>query len=505
MKKILLILFLIGLCFNITYSQGSTCASPITLVDGGCLTNQTFPGSANMAGLCVGGNNPTIYIRFVAGSCSQFTITPNFSLGSGEIGYALRTTSCSAISGGISCVGNIVNGETFTIGSINSTGTQLLTPGTQYILQIWGAVGANTFNICYNANAGEQPSNECSRAITLGTSTQSFFNGGDCSFSGSYDDPSTSDQTPSALCAGSLENTQWVRFTPQAGVSSFEIRGTNISCTGGGCGFQFGIFSGPCNTLTSEGCYGNKVCNGGQSTAGPTNVAGGLASIAWSNTTTSSFTATFTPTIGSTFTGTEVFYLVMDGNADADCNYDLLGINVVTLLGIELNSFETKYLEDEKSVLIKWSTNSENENYSFVIERSFNGIDYEPIGSVEGAVNSNEIKYYEYKDNPTIGGFIYYRLKWIDDNNVNYSNISVVDNKHNDKLLVNIINNELLIENNNSFINLTIVNNMGQIVFSKNNIRSNVEKINIGELPIGIYTITIENEMGVRTERFGKI
>jgi len=503
MKKILLILFLIGLCFNITYSQGSTCASPITLANGGCLTNQTFPGSVNMAGLCVGGSNPALYIRFVAGSCSQFTFTSNGNVS--VIGSQFLNSDCSQIAGTIDCDENVVNGRTFSISGVNSTGTNFLTPGTTYVLRLWGPIGTTRFSICYNANTSEQPSNECSRPITLGTSTQSFYNGGDCSFSGSYDDATTSDQAPSTMCAGSLENTQWVRFTPQAGVSSFEVRGTNISCTGGGCGFQFGIFSGPCTSLTSEGCYGNKVCSGGQSTAGPTNVSGGLANISWSNTTTSSFTATFTPTIGSTFTGTEVFYLVMDGNGDADCNYDLLGVNLVTFLAIELNSFETKYLENEKSVSIKWSTNSETDNYSFVIERSFNGLDYVSIGSVDGAINSNELKYYEYKDNPTIGGFIYYRLKWIDDNNVNYSNISVVDIKHNDKISINIVKNELVIQNNDSFFNVTIINNVGQLILSKNNIRSNVEKINIEDLPIGIYIITIENEMGVRTERFGKI
>lgn len=509
MKKILQIIFLIGFSLNITYSQGSSCTTPINLGNNGCLINQSFPGMANMSGLCVGGRTSTIYIRFTAGNCSQFTITPNFSFGSpnDELGYAIRTTSCSPISGGISCVGNIVNNEPFTISSQNSTGLELLTPGDDYILQIWG-IGSNTIDICYNSNTSEQANNECLGSAILGNSTQSFFNGGDCSFSGSYDDATAIDQTPSSLCAGSLENTQWVQFSPQPGATTFQVLGTNITCTGGGCGFQFGIFSGPCSSLTPEGCYGNKVCSGGQASAGPTNLSGGLADITWTNTTQSSFTATFTPTLGSTFLGTEVFYLVMDGNADADCNYDLLGINVLTLLNLELNKFETEYFEDNKNVLLKWSTNSENENYSFTIERSFDGINYESIGSVNESTLSNESKNYEYNDNPKINGFVYYRLKWYDNNEINYSNISVVDINFVNDFSFNVIKNELVIQNNyenNPHYNLTIVNNVGQLILTKNNIQSVSEKININDFSSGIYIISIKSQLGIKTHRFVKM
>ncbi len=492
----LLLLFLTSFVF----SQGASCATAIVLADGNCLINQGLPGSANMAGLCVGGTNPSIFIRFRAGTCPQFRITPNFSMPgvNDQIGYTIRTTACAAVTGSTNCVGNIVNGETFTINSRNSSGTQLLTSGTDYILQIWGAVGTNSFNICYTANTREQASNECSGALPLGTTSQSFFNGGDCAFSGSLDDATTSDPAASTLCAGSLENTQWVQFSPQAGVGSFEISGSNISCTGGGCGFQFGIFSGTCASLVSEGCYGRRVdCgNGGNpnAEAGPTNVTGGLANIAWSNTTTNSFTATFTPISGATFTGTEVFYLVMDGNADADCNYDLIGVNIDIILDIEILSFSADLIEDE--IHLGWVMKCEEATLE--LEKSFNGYDFFTIKSFQ-IEETGTTETFLHLDTELSNGNIYYRLKWIENNQIKYSNLKVVtvlDPKFDDLLIYpNPFKNTINIKTNGSIegtYEVRILNSIGIEVFNK--YISSSEDIDTKDLIPGNYSVIITGE-----------
>lgn len=495
MKHLFTLIFI--LMSGFIFSQGTSCATAIVLADGNCLNNQQFPGSANMAGLCVGGTNPSIFIRFRAGTCSQFRITPNFSMSSpnNEIGYTIRTTACAAVTGSTNCVGNIVNGETFTINSRNSSGAQLLTSGTDYILQIWGAVSTNSFNICYTANTREQASNECAGALVLGTSVQSFFNGGDCSFSGSLDDATTSDPAPSTICAGSLENTQWVQFSPQAGVGSFEVSGSNISCTGGGCGFQFGIFSGTCGSLVSEGCYGNKVCSGGQSTAGPTNVAGGAVNIVWSNTTTNSFRATFTPTIGSTFTGSEVFYLVMDGNADADCNYDLVGVNIDILLDVEIISFDADYIDNE--IHIKWLMNKED--MFLELEKSYNGYDFFSIKSYE-IQKSATVEAFNFVDPNISNGNIYYRLKWTENNQIQYSGLKVVsiDGMDDNQISVypNPFSNTINIKNNNKnskSYRIQIFNSIGKEVENKSVTveYSNEYILDTKELSGGNYSIIV--------------
>ena len=409
-KKLLLILAFI--IINLTVNGQSTCGTAVTLADGACLTGQSFPGTVNMAGLCVGGSNPALYIKFTAGTCSQFTITPSASIGS--IGSQILSSTCTSIAGSLECHDNVVAGVPFVASTNDVNGNQLLTAGTQYVLRLWGAVGTATFKICFEANAAEDASNECGGALPLGTAATTFNNNGDCNFTGSATDATTTDPAAASLCAGSLENTQWIKFQPMAGVTSFQIVGSNINCTGGGCGFQFGIFSGSCGSLLSEGCYGNKVCSGGQSTQGPTNTnATDGFSIAWSGTSSTGFTATITKTGGGAFTGSEVFYLVMDGNADADCQYTLTGINVANL-PIELISFTGDNYGDYN--ILKWLTASETNNNYFTLEKSVDAVNFVVAGIVDGAGNSSMSKSYSLIDKTPYGPLTYYRLRQTDFN-----------------------------------------------------------------------------------------
>lgn len=434
MKPFLLLIF-IGINL-ILFAQGTSCATAIPIANGACLTNQNFPGSVNMAGLCVGGNNPALYISFTAGSCSQFTITSSASIS--VMGGQILTNGCASVSGSLECYENVVANSSFSLSGINLSGSNLLTPGTTYILRLYGAIGSNTVNICYNANTPEQPSNECVGAIGLSSSSPTnLYNGGDCSYSGSYDDASAVDPTASWLCAGSLENTQWVKFMPAAGATSFNIMGYNITCTGGGCGFQFGIVSGNCASFTNEGCYGNKVCSGGQSSAGPTNVAGGLANIVWTGTSSTGFTATFTPTTGSAFLGTESFYLVMDGNADASCHYTLEGFNIQPL-PMELMYFSV--LKYENANWVEWEVASQLNNAYFEVEYSTDYENWEVIKKINGSGTSQQQMKYAFADSRYHNKINYYRLSQTDyDGKKSYSQIVSVDNRK-DAYIVRTIN-----------------------------------------------------------------
>lgn len=424
MKKLLLILFFI--LTTKTIVGQSTCANAPLINDGDCLTNQTFPGSVNMAGLCVGGGNPALYLKFVAGSCSEFTIKSSSNIS--VIGSQILTTSCSGVVGTLECHENVVANIPFSANGINSTGGNLLTSGTTYVLRLWGPVVAGTtFTICYKSNQSINTSDECGGALSVGTTPISFYNGGDCQFTGVYTNVNSGDPTPSALCAGSLENTQWIKFTPQSGVTTFTILGSNIQCIGGGCGFQFGIFSGSCSSLLSEGCYGNKVCSGGQSVQGPINQnANDGYSLTWSNTTSTSFQVVITRTGGLSFTGSEVFYLVMDGNADADCTFTLQGINL-TPLPIELIEFNGKNYGEYN--LLTWITATELNNDYFILETSLDGHNWSSISIQDGNGTINTPTMYGYKDYGYSENVInYYRLSQTDYNGQRkYFNIVAVE------------------------------------------------------------------------------
>jgi len=84
-------------------------------------------------------------------------------------------------------------------------------------------------------------------------------------------------------------------------------------------------------------------------------------------------------------------------------------------LPIELVSF-TANNENNKYVLTDWITASEINNDHFEIERSKDGLNFEFVGKIPGAGNSNQTLYYSLNDDAPLSGLSYYRLKQVDFN-----------------------------------------------------------------------------------------
>ena len=85
-----------------------------------------------------------------------------------------------------------------------------------------------------------------------------------------------------------------------------------------------------------------------------------------------------------------------------------------TPLPVELSLFTAEYIYS--SVLLKWRTETEVNNYGFSIERKVNGENWQSIAFVQGYGNSNSPKEYSYIDMDIFAGgtTFQYRLKQID-------------------------------------------------------------------------------------------
>lgn len=94
-------------------------------------------------------------------------------------------------------------------------------------------------------------------------------------------------------------------------------------------------------------------------------------------------------------------------------------------LPIELLYFNANC--DNDSIVLTWSTAIEVNNRYFTIERSSNGVNWEPVAYINGAGNSTEVHNYSWVDNTPIPGgqsVWYYRLEQTDFNgNTQYFNI----------------------------------------------------------------------------------
>ncbi len=136
-------------------------------------------------------------------------------------------------------------------------------------------------------------------------------------------------------------------------------------------------------------------------------------------------------------TGDLVYLYLTDGTTVTENTGDIISFTfnntpLGDLIPVELSSFNA--LQIGSSVLLKWRTETELNNYGFEIERAkdLNGFvqQWNKIGFIEGNGNSTSPKDYTFSDNPESGSKYYYRLKQIDWNGqAEYSNVIFVEIK----------------------------------------------------------------------------
>lgn len=118
-------------------------------------------------------------------------------------------------------------------------------------------------------------------------------------------------------------------------------------------------------------------------------------------------------------------YSVGTGDGFSDSRISSMGIEVP--LPIELLSFSAEC--SNQKIIISWITASEINNHFFTIERSAEGVNFQNIGTIAGAGNSNQNPYYTFEDSEPLEGISYYRLKQTDfDGKFEYSKVIAVEN-----------------------------------------------------------------------------
>lgn len=124
--------------------------------------------------------------------------------------------------------------------------------------------------------------------------------------------------------------------------------------------------------------------------------------------------------------GPEAYFGVVTGGNIAAINEAVT--NYSPLLPIELIALDATLQTND--VLVEWFTQSEINNDYFTVERSADGMNFENVGMVKGAGNSNSLLRYEFRDNAYLSGTSYYRIKQTDyDLSSSYSKIVSVRGK----------------------------------------------------------------------------
>lgn len=162
-------------------------------------------------------------------------------------------------------------------------------------------------------------------------------------------------------------------------------------------------------------------------------------------------------------------------------------------LPIVLFSWDAKVIDD--GVNLTWVTAAEVNNNFFTIERSSNGIDFEPISIINGAGTTSESNYYSFDDRSPLNGISYYRLKQTDFNgDFEYSKIVSVSNKKHlasdYKIYPNPSNGQFnVLISGDASVSYSIVDMQGRTVFVSVAEPEQITPVSLPELTKGIYSV----------------
>ncbi len=174
---------------------------------------------------------------------------------------------------------------------------------------------------------------------------------------------------------------------------------------------------------------------------------------------------------------------------------------------LPLHQFELKASLQGSNVALKWIAENEMNTSAFIIERSTDGINYNPVGSKapSGPVNTpTEYKHTDDIHSLPLTGFVYYRIKAMDNNSrFAYSNVTTIrlNKTASVQIWPNPVDSYVNITYNssaNTKLDISIVNTLGKIVREINySVYRGLNQIMIADLetlPSGIYFIRITDK-----------
>lgn len=178
-------------------------------------------------------------------------------------------------------------------------------------------------------------------------------------------------------------------------------------------------------------------------------------------------------------------------------------VNCMSTLPVELTAFRVS--SENNAVVCDWWTETELNNDFFTIERSPDGINFEPIAYMKGAGTSLEALHYKIYDyDPYLNVVSYYRLSQTDFNGATrYHDIRSIKPKKVHELTIypNPSNGTVQITGDyTTLISSKLFDTSGrEIVLNYTSIESNT--ITVSSLPVGVYTFVYFDNENVISER----
>lgn len=178
------------------------------------------------------------------------------------------------------------------------------------------------------------------------------------------------------------------------------------------------------------------------------------------------------------------------------------GIDTSGTLPVSLLEY-THQVQSKNETTLNWSTASELNNLHFIINRSVDGVRFEPIAIIPGSGTSNATLHYTYTDHFQIGEGLYYQLIQEDyDGTKELLGVIRVQLETDDiliSLMPNPVHNTLNLEGEAIKLaessEVRITNNMGTVLIRQDIIADQAANINIEKLQKGTYFLHFDNKV----------
>ncbi len=447
---------------QVTPDAGSACTNTIS----GTVFNATASFQNN--GCAVGDDNDDVWFSFTATSTSH-----SISINTGSAAdfyHSVYAGVCGNIGPAIIC------------GDPNSSILYGLTVGNNYFVRVYSSGAAaltattGTFVLCINTPTNSATcftpagDNFCPNPTSLSQSAFTFTGtvGAPPSAGGIY----TSDVPGNlgTVFGGSIESNSWYSFIAVSTTHTFNIVPSPA------CAIQARVL----NVTMSGSCC----------------VTFTSMSNFYSSTTSGTITATGL-TIGNTY------YLMVDGNSNANCNYSIPTWVLTSILPIEFVSFIGN--PEGKINVLEWVTASEDSKSKFTLQHSKDGVSFENVITLNGkATNGNGAKYIAYDENP-FEDVTYYRLKYTDNYAIEkYSNIISINLKNKYDVIVNLhpnpTTNDLFFDyysKSKSMLTIELMDYSGKTVLKNNQLieeGQNSIVLPLNDLERGVYILKVVSE-----------
>jgi hypothetical protein len=178
-------------------------------------------------------------------------------------------------------------------------------------------------------------------------------------------------------------------------------------------------------------------------------------------------------------------------------------------LPVSLVNFTAEKVDN--NVLLSWTTNVEQNNDYFLVQRSNDGGNFETIGKVEGSGTTFTIHNYSFTDADIPVAILYYRLVQVDKDGKSSTTKTIsVNNMKETSIRVypNPFANGITVELSSGYaykVNLRITDLLGVTLYAAEDVDNN-GSITVGQnLPDGVYVLEVTSQTGVKTFRIVKL